>query len=289
MPPRLYKRPTILGIAQLYNLCVWIQVLTFSSSPLMQYGDAGPPDTTLLFLSILPNMLRMLQRGIKIPVCTISLLPVFVCAMLIYRRLQLRQVFQAKGEYYRSPITLYNITPVSPNVLRMRLLRGLPLTISRVQTLRIQTFNFPSTPSTFSNSTPSHQHRRAGFRQNKSSFCAMPTAFEFAASPRMSVRRRARAIEQTTALLGSAARWPHISAASKPLDASQCKVKTAKADVINDYPAVSISIRCCSVVPGSSLFRRPEKIPSCFNNALPAARLTSVISSRSISFRGGMA
>lgn len=44
------------------------------------------------------------------------------------------------------------------------------------------------------------------------------------------------------------------------------------------HPAVNISIRCCSVVPGSSLFLRPEKMPSCFNSASPAARLISSIS-----------
>lgn len=43
----------------------------------------------------------------------------------------------------------------------------------------------------------------------------MPTALLFGAppsAPRMSVRRRASAMEQTTALLGSAARWPQVSA-----------------------------------------------------------------------------
>lgn len=55
------------------------------------------------------------------------------------------------------------------------------------------------------------------------------------------------------------------------------------------HPAVSISIRCCSVVPGSSLLRRPEKMPFCFSKALPAARLTSIISCCSMSFFGGMA
>lgn len=55
------------------------------------------------------------------------------------------------------------------------------------------------------------------------------------------------------------------------------------------YPAVSISIRCCSVVPGSSLLRSPEKMPSCRRRALPAARLTSIISVCSISLRGGIA
>lgn len=91
------------------------------------------------------------------------------------------------------------------------------LTISNVHTRRIQTLSLPSTPSTLSSSTPSHQHLRAGFRQKSSSFCAIPTALLLAASPRMSVRSRAKAIEQTTALLGSAARWPQVSAWSKPL------------------------------------------------------------------------
>jgi hypothetical protein len=46
----------------------------------------------------------------------------------------------------------------------------------------------------------------------------MPTAFaEPADSPLISVRSRARAIEQITALLGSAARWPQLSSWSKPL------------------------------------------------------------------------
>jgi hypothetical protein len=46
----------------------------------------------------------------------------------------------------------------------------------------------------------------------------MPTALLLVAeSPRMSVRRRASAIEQTTALLGSAARCPQVSARSNPL------------------------------------------------------------------------
>jgi hypothetical protein len=82
-------------------------------------------------------------------------------------------------------------------------------TISSVQTLRIQTFNLPSTPSTFSNSTPSHQHLRAGFRQNSSSFCAMPTALLERFSSLTPVRRRASAILQMTALFGSPARCPH--------------------------------------------------------------------------------
>jgi hypothetical protein len=54
------------------------------------------------------------------------------------------------------------------------------------------------------------------------------------------------------------------------------------------YPAVNISMRCCSVVPGSSLFLRPEKMPSCLSNASPAARLTSIISGCVMSRWGGM-
>ena len=92
-------------------------------------------------------------------------------------------------------------------------------TISSVHTLLIQTFSFlPSKPSTFSNSTPSHQHRRAGFLQNRRSFCAIPTALLFASSlPLISVRRRASARLQITALLGSPALWPHLSSLLKPL------------------------------------------------------------------------
>lgn len=85
------------------------------------------------------------------------------------------------------------------------------VTISRVHTRLIHTFNFPSTPSTSSNSTPSHQHLRAGFRQKSSSFCAMPTTLLPARSPLMSVRNLASARLQTTALLGSPARWPQRS------------------------------------------------------------------------------
>ncbi len=44
------------------------------------------------------------------------------------------------------------------------------------------------------------------------------------------------------------------------------------------YPAVNISIRCASVVPGSSLFLSPLKMPSCLSSARAAARLTSIIS-----------
>ena len=105
------------------------------------------------------------------------------------------------------------------------------LTISKVQTRLIHTFSFlpGSTPSTLSSSTPSHQHRRAGLRQNSRSFCAMPTApallsllpaLAESAVPRTSVRRRARASEQMTAFLGSPARWPHVASCEKPLRVS---------------------------------------------------------------------
>jgi hypothetical protein len=86
-----------------------------------------------------------------------------------------------------------------------------PLTISSVHTRRIHTFNFPSTPSTSSNSTPSHQHLRAGFRQKSRSFCAMPTTLFPARSPLTSVRNLASARLQMTALFGSPARWPQRS------------------------------------------------------------------------------
>jgi hypothetical protein len=86
------------------------------------------------------------------------------------------------------------------------------LTISSVHTRRIHTFSGPSTPSTSFNSTPSHQHRRAGLRQNRRSFCAIPTALLFARSfPLISVLNRASAMLHITALLGSPARWPHLS------------------------------------------------------------------------------
>ena len=100
-------------------------------------------------------------------------------------------------------------------------IRTARLTISSVQTLLIQTFSLPSTPRTLSSSTPSHQQRRAGFRQKRSSFCAIPTALLLAASlPLMSVRRRASAMLQMTALLGSPARWPQWSSWLKPLRGS---------------------------------------------------------------------
>jgi hypothetical protein len=95
-------------------------------------------------------------------------------------------------------------------------------TISSVQTLLIHTFSLPSMPLTFSSSTPSHQHRRAGFLQNRSSFCAIPTALLFAKSfPLISVRSLARAILQMTALFGSPARCPHLSSWLKPLNAGE--------------------------------------------------------------------
>lgn len=158
------------------------------------------------------------------------------------------------------------------------------LTISNVQTLRIQTFSFPSTPSTSPRSTPSHQHLRAGFRQNRRSFCAIPTTLLPARSPLMSVRSLANAKLQMTALFGSPARWPHISSWSKPLYESV----SPNQSVSCTYPAVNISIKCCSVVPVSSLLLKPEKMPSCLSSALPAARFTSIISTCSISCFGGM-
>jgi hypothetical protein len=58
-------------------------------------------------------------------------------------------------------------------------------------------------------------------RQNSSNFCAIPTAGLSRPSgpeaPRMSVRRRARAMLHMTALFGSPARWPHVSSWLKPL------------------------------------------------------------------------
>lgn len=87
-----------------------------------------------------------------------------------------------------------------------------PMTlISSVHTRLIHTLSFPSTPSTLSSSTPSHQHLLAGLRQNSNSFCAMPTALLPISLPRMSLRSLARARLQTTALLGSPARCPHWS------------------------------------------------------------------------------
>lgn len=116
----------------------------------------------------------------------------------------------------------------------------------------------------------------------------MPTALLFARSlPLMSVRRRARAMLQMTALFGSPARCPHRSSWLKPLHLrlvlSSLRLKDGA------YPAVNISMRCCSVVPGSSLLRSPEKMPSCFSSASPAARLTSIISGCEMSRWGGIA
>ena len=121
----------------------------------------------------------------------------------------------------------------------------------------------------------------------------MPRALLFARSlPLMSVRKRASARLHMTALLGSLARWPHWSSLLKPLERKEPDEPMSLcggAHGAGAYPAVSISIRCCSVVPDSSLLRRPEKMPSCLRRALPAARLTSIISGCSISARGGMA
>ena len=157
--------------------------------------------------------------------------------------------------------------------------------ISSVHTLLIHTFSFPSTPSTPSSSTPSHQHLLAGFLQKRSSFCAIPTALLPISPPRMSVRNLARAKLQMTALFGSFARWPQWSSWLNPL-LTISRGRDSIWDVT--HPAVNISIRCCSVVPVSSLRRKPEKIPSCFNKAFPAALFTSIISGCSISARGGM-
>ena len=142
-------------------------------------------------------------------------------------------------------MTLYHHTRVSEPNKQVHIVgkdRKTQLTISKVQTLRTQTFNCPSTPSTPSSSTPSHQHLLAGFLQKSSNFCAIPTelallwllvaglegeemllalgvAFAVLSEEDgfwgllMSVRRRARAREQMTALLGSLARWPQVSSA----------------------------------------------------------------------------
>jgi len=120
---------------------------------------------------------------------------------------------------HRRPMTLWSIEFCQHIPNAKQDMSRKRLTISSVQTLRIQTFSFPSIPSTLSNSTPSHQHLRAGFLQNSRSFCAMPTAGLVArASPLTSVRRRARAKLQMTVLLGSPARWPHRSSLLKPLE-----------------------------------------------------------------------
>lgn len=133
-------------------------------------------------------------------------------------------------------------------------------------------------------------HLRAGFLQKSNSFCAIPTALLFAASPLISVRSRASAMEQMTALFGSAARWPQVSVWSKPLSKSSAhQAFRSIATKWIRYPAVSISIKCCSVLPASSDFLSPEKMPSWRSNALPAARLTSIISCASMSRLGGIA
>lgn len=78
--------------------------------------------------------------------------------------------------------------------------------ISSVQTRLIQTLSFPDTPSTFSSSTPSHQQRLAGLRQKRCNFCAIPSALLLISLPRISLRSRASARLQITALFGSPAR-----------------------------------------------------------------------------------
>jgi hypothetical protein len=165
-----------------------------------------------------------------------------------------------------------------------------PMTlISSVHTLLIQTLSLPSTPSTSSSSTPSHQHLRAGLRQNSSSFCAMPTALLPISLPRMSDRSRASARLQMTALLGSPARCPQESSWLKPLISPSISISYTLIIVPVTYPAVSISIRCASVVPGSSLRLSPEKMPFWRSSARAAARLTSIMSGWLMSARGGMA
>ena len=122
------------------------------------------------------------------------------------------------GRFHRKPITLCTwVSVMRHNIEEADTLAERP-TISKVQTLLIQTLSFPSTPSTLSSSTPSHQHLRAGFLQNNRSFCAMPTALLLANSlPLMSVLRRARAKLHITALLGSPARCPQRSSLWNPL------------------------------------------------------------------------
>lgn len=111
--------------------------------------------------------------------------------------------------YHLSPMTLCTRTSQSNKELTEPGRNS--LTISRVHTRRIQTFNFPSTPSTPSNSIPSHQQRLAGFLQKSNSFWAMPTEALLLRSPLISVRSFANARLQITALLGSGARWPQES------------------------------------------------------------------------------
>lgn len=96
---------------------------------------------------------------------------------------------------------------------------GLTKLSSSVQTRRAHSLmTLSGSPcSARSTSMPSHQHLRAGLRQKRSSFCAMPTALLPISLPLMSERSRASARLQMTALLGSPARWPHESSWLKPL------------------------------------------------------------------------
>ena len=50
----------------------------------------------------------------------------------------------------------------------------------------------------------------------------------------------------------------------------------------------ALTKRVLKILQDNKLFLKPEKMPSCFSRALPAARLTSIISCCSMSFRGGM-
>jgi hypothetical protein len=144
-------------------------------------------------------------------------------------------------------------------------------TISSVHTLLIHTFSLPSTPLTLSSSTPSHQHRRAGFLQKRSSFWAVGYVVALDVGP--------QTCECDTADDGLVGFAGAVTPAVVVVKTTARVSKQELADeAIYTYPAVNISIRCCSVVPGSSLFLRPEKIPSCLSKASPAARLTSIIS-----------
>ena len=130
-------------------------------------------------------------------------------------------------------------------------------TISRVQTLLIHTFSLPSTPLTLSSSTPSHQHRRAGFLQKRSSFCAMPTALLLARSlPLMSVRRRANAMLQMTALFGSPARCPHWSSWLNPLRIMSVRSLTQKHQLLTQQSASRSDAAPSSPAPRSFAGRK---------------------------------
>jgi hypothetical protein len=87
----------------------------------------------------------------------------------------------------------------------------------------------------------------------------------------------------------ASAMTPLVVVVETAVDVSIASLVRIRGDGEYIYPAVSISIRCCSVVPGSSLFLRPEKMPSCFSSAFPAALFTSIISVCSMSRLGGIA